>query len=281
MAMDSLPAVWENTHLLHIDSLPVQSARFRAGNDSLDVFFATRPPVEAIQRASDVHTTATSYFWLVDSASTIRMRDSTRGIRPGVSMFTRRVLPGDYTYRLEAGAEGSLLAARGVGTVGASADPTTGFPLRGFGMSDVLLATRIGERSGTASRWNDVTVTPLLGPIERDAQLGLVWENYEFGDQSGASSYSVVVTIQRERGRTGRIAAQVIRTLGGTVGRAASQDRVTFRYERTTGHAPVILDEMTLSLGGTPPGSYLLTVDVRDDVTGRTTARTTRIVIAE
>jgi hypothetical protein len=56
---------------------------------------------------------------------------------------------------------------------------------------------------------------------------------------------------------------------------------VTFSYDRTTGYAPVILDEVTLSLGGTPPGSYLLTVDVSDGVTGRTTTRTTRIVISE
>ena len=281
MVMDSIPAIWDNTHLLHIDSLPMQSARFRAGADSLDVYFATLAPVDAMRRAADVTVVPKSYFWLVDTTRTIRIRDSTRAIAPGLSTFTRRMARGDYTFRVEMGAEGSLLAARAVGAVAGNADPTTGFPLQGFGMSDVLLATQIGERAAGVSRWHGVAITPLLGPLERDAQLGLVWENYEFGDRSGSASYHVVVSIQRERARAGRIAAQVIRTLGGTVGRAVSQDRVTFKYDRTTGHAPVILDEVTLSLGGTPPGTYLLTVDVTDDVTGRTTTRTTRIIISE
>ena len=148
-------------------------------------------------------------------------------------------------------------------------------------MSDVLIATNIAERTTAAARWHGVAVTPLVGSLPRDAKLGIVWENYEFGDRNGAASYRVVVRIQRERGRPGRIAAQVLRTLGGTVGRAASVDRVEFRFGRNTAHAPVIVDEVTLSLGGTPPGSYLVTVDVADEVTGRTTTRTTRIVIAE
>jgi hypothetical protein len=279
--MDSIPAIWDNTQLLHIDSIPVQTARFRAGADSLDVYFATRPPIDAIRRASDVVAAPTSHFWLVDSTRAVRIRDSTHAVSPGLSTFTRRMTRGDYTFRVEAGADGSLLAARAAGTVAANPDPTTGFPLRGFGMSDVLLATQIGDRSGSATRWSSVTVTPLVGALARDAQLGLLWENYEFGDRSGSASYHVVVTIQRERARAGRIAAQVVRSLGGVVGRAASQDRVTFKYDRLAAATPVIVDEVTLSLGGTPPGSYWLTVEVSDDVTGRTTTRATRIVISE
>jgi hypothetical protein len=148
-------------------------------------------------------------------------------------------------------------------------------------MSDVLLATQIAERATAAPRWNNVTMTPLIGAIPRNAQLGLVWENYELGNQTGSANYNVVVRLQRERARAGRIAAQVIRSLAATVGRSTSADAVEFRYERTAPHAAVIVDEMTLSLGGTPPGSYLLTVEVADVVTGRSTTRTTRVVISE
>jgi hypothetical protein len=211
----------------------------------------------------------------------VQARDSTAVVSSDVSTFTRRIGAGNYTFRVETGAEGSLLAARASGTIAGNPDPTSGFPLRGFGMSDVLLATEIGARTGPTPRWNNLGMSPLLGPLPRDSELGLVWENYEFGERDGAASYHVVVTIQRERARAGRIAAQMIRTLGGAVGRDASPDKVTFRYDRTAPHAAAILDEVTLSLGGTPPGSYLLTVDVSDEVSGRTTSRTSRIVISE
>jgi GWxTD domain-containing protein len=276
--MDSLPALWDNTHLLQIDSLLVQPARFRAGGDSIDVFLATQAPLDAIRRASDVVAPVTGHYWIIDSTSAVQRHDSTRALTPGVTSITHRVRAGNWTFRFETGAEGSLVAARSVTRLelGTASDFTVG-----FGISDILLATRIADRSGTPARWRDVPVTPLVGPMATGSQIGLVWENYELGARDGSATYRVVVTLQREQTRAGRIAAQVVRALGGAVGRDALADKVVFSYDRTAAHAPVIVDEMTISLGGSPAGSYFLTVDVLDVVTGRTTSRTTRIVVAD
>ena len=54
---------------------------------------------------------------------------------------------------------------------------------------------------------------------------------------------------------------------------------VVIEYDRTARYAAAIVDNVTLSLGETPPGAYTLSVTVTDRVSGRSTTRTGGIVI--
>jgi hypothetical protein len=53
------------------------------------------------------------------------------------------------------------------------------------------------------------------------------------------------------------------------------------RFERTVPHAPTIADNITISLGDTPAGVYLLTLRITDRVSGRTTSRAMTLVIRD
>jgi GWxTD domain-containing protein len=276
--IDSLPATWDNTHLMQIDSIPVQAARFRATGDSVDVFFAARAPIEGIRRATDISGPVRGDFWLMDTTRAIRLRDSTRLTAPQVNATTRRVAPGTYTYRLEATAEASLVAGRSVGRIAAGGD-SAGFPAHGFGMSDVVLATRVEARATPPARWNEIDMAAAAGPLPHGGQLSLVWENYEFASREGASAYRVTITIARERSRVGRIAAQLIGALAGK--RDASLDRVQMQVDRSVASAPILADQITMSLGATPSGSYMLTLEIMDLVSGKSVERNVRVVIDE
>src|SRR5690606_19086330 len=92
---------------------------------------------------------------------------------------TYRLAPSHYLYRFEATADGSSSAARSSGWMMAGRDTATGFDTRGFGVSDLILASAL-ERSGApANRWRDVGVTPLLTALPVDGELHLLWEIYD------------------------------------------------------------------------------------------------------
>jgi len=276
--IDSLPATWDNTNLLQIDSIPTQVARFRAG-DSVDVYFAGRPPVESIRRATDVAGAVRADFWLLDGARAIRMHDSSSVGQPGVRGSARRVAPTSFAFRTEASGEGSLAAGRASGDV-ILGDSAEGFPLHGFGVSDVVLASRVS--AGTAAaRWKDVDFTPFAGPLPHGGEVSLVWENYDLEQRDGTASYGVSVAILRERSRAGRIAAQLVGALAGAAKREASLDRVQMSVERSVSHRATLPDALTLSLGPTPPGTYLLSLTITDRVSGRAATRSVRIVIGD
>ena len=146
-------------------------------------------------------------------------------------------------------------------------------------MSDVLVATSARARQGAASRWNELAMTPLVGVARSGAQLDLIWENYELGARESSARYTVTVALERERSAAGRIAARIVGVVGGRVGVDQTNDRMAIHFERSAAYSPAILDMVTLSLGQTPRGSYRLTVEVADNVTGRVTSRTSRLVI--
>lgn len=150
-------------------------------------------------------------------------------------------------------------------------------------MSDVLLVSRATAR-GTARRWSDFDVTPLVGAVAKKAQITIVWENYELGSNSGSAKYTVAITMHREETPQtvpGRIAASIIGAIGGAVGVTRSKDEVEFKYDRSAPSTPAIVDNITLSLGDTPASAYLLTLRITDQVTGKTTGRSQVIRIID
>jgi hypothetical protein len=274
--MDSVPARWDNIADVRIDTLPTHVARFRGAPDSVDIFFAARLPIDEIQAATDIAAPVRTDFWMLRGDLEVAFRDSVLGGDAIARSWERRVAAGEYLYRLEAHAEGSLVAARTSSELLAATDSATGFAMNGFGISDVLLASAVEAPVTAPARWRDVTFTPLAGPVVGSKELALLWEIYDFAERDGAAEFDVAITIRRERSALGRITARIV---GGAIGREVMTDRVELAYDRRVAHAPTIVEHITISLGETPTGTYLLSLDVTDRATGRTASRSMRIAV--
>jgi hypothetical protein len=192
--------------------------------------------------------------------------------------WTYRVPAGSYYYRIESHVPGAAVAARAAATTMLGRDTVTGFTTRGFGMSDLLLATN-AEAAANAARWRDVSFTPLTGAVRAGASLALVWETYDLTRAESDARYTVTVTMERERSTGARIAASIANSLATLVGVERGDDRLTVTFDRTVPHAPFVADLLNIELAETPAGSYRLSVDVTDRVSGAVTSRTTRVVV--
>ena len=282
------PARWDNIATLRIDSMPTQVARFRAGADSVDMFLATRAPLAAMRKAATVNSPAFAHYWLYSRNSPTAFTDSVELAESDALRWTRRVPAGPYYYRVESTIPEALVSGRTAGSTIAGRDTATGFTTRGFGLSDILLATTATTTATAAAsttdaprRWRDLDVVPLLGDIAKGAEIALVWETYELGRAGADARYDVAITIERQRGKGGRIAAQIAGRLAGAVGIDVRKDKVEMRYERTVPFAPVVAENVSVALGDTPPGAYRLTVQITDRVSRRVTSRGLNLVIRE
>lgn len=277
--ISEMPARWDNIGRVTVGRLPVQVARFRARADSVDVFVATLPPIDSILRSSDINTSVRSDYWLLAGGTVPVAHDSIQPVRTGVQTFTHRVPRGVYVFRAEASADGALLGAMANGAVAATRDTATGFDTRGFGMSDLLVATRAESRAGTARRWTDLALSAQVGPASAQQQLALVWENYGLSASGGNARYTITISLERERSTIGRIAARVVGSVGRTVGLDQTPDRLLMRFDREVPHAEAVLDNITLALGETPAGTYHLGVSVTDVATGRIASRAMLLIV--
>lgn len=279
-AFAAQPVRWDNLKSITVDSLPVQAARFRGGADSVDIFLATTPDGERIKASSSLRVTPRADYWLLAGGTVSAHHDSARMTTEGTLSWTKRVRPGVYVYRVEASADAATIAARATAPLTADTDSVSGFSVRGFGISDVLLARTVEPRGAVPKRrWTDFRVAPITGAVPVKGQLSLLWENYGFAERSAAAEYNIAVTIQRERSGAGRVAARVVSRITGAVGVQSGDDRMAVRFDRTMPHAPAIADFITLELGETPAGSYRLTLEITDLVSGRTATRTTRFIV--
>lgn len=277
--LETSPARWDNVALPTIDSIPTRIARFRAEPDSVDIVVAAVPPVERIQAAADVRGAVRTDFWVMRGGLQEVARAIERNATGAPQLYTHRVARGNYTFRIEATADGSMRAGRAGAVVVAGPDTTTGFTTVGFGLSDILLARTIERGPGAPRRWRDLVTQPLVGAAAAASDLAIVWENYELGSRDGTAEYEVTVVIERERSATGRIAARISTAVTDRIGVDQANDRVSMSFSRLTAHADALVDHVNLSLGATPAGSYLLSVRVADKVTGRVTMRSTRFTI--
>ena len=283
--VETVPVRWTipTKAAFHIDSMPTQLARFRVSRDTLDLIVATLPPVEAINSSAEVASTVRSDLWLLVGGTRVLAHDSIVPAHAGIQTYRRRVPAESYLYRAEASASGSNRGARSSAIITVKADADSGFVTSGFGMSDVLIATSARERANAARRWSDLDIVPAAGALTRAQQISLVWENYELGQKDGSAKYDVTMMLERTASRTapGRLAAQVAGTLGRAVGVERSDDRITMHFERSVPFSPTILDNITLSLGETPPGTYRLTLTVVDANTKQQMSRATTLIVKD
>jgi hypothetical protein len=279
-------ARWGNLAGVRMDTIPSQLARFRGPGDSTDVMHAALPPVDVIKRLTDINGPVRTDFWLLIDGTTDVARDSVRPSTGEVHVFTRRLPPGFYVYRTEASAHGSQVSARATAAFRAGDDPRTGFRTAGFGMSDVLIAKTAEAGAGMPRRWTDLAIAPLAGPTPRGSTISLVWEMYDPGNDAGRMRYDVAISIRRPTTRSAtraapeRIAASIVSGIAGAIGVSRGDDHVEFRFERNLPFHATSVDNIGVSLGNTPPGTYLLTLQVVDRVSGQVTGRSQELTIA-
>jgi hypothetical protein len=142
-----------------------------------------------------------------------------------------------------------------------------------------LLATSAEPRAGVEKRWTDLAITPAVGALHRNGQLALVWENYDFGERDGSAKYQVVITLRQEHTLAGQIAASVVGALATIARVDHGPDRVGVTFDRSPPFSPAFVDHLTMSLGETPAGTYTLTLQVTDQITGKVVTRTKTIRI--
>ncbi len=273
------PARWDNIAETRIDSMPVQAARFRASPDSVDFYLAARAPMESLLKVATVNTVPYAKLWLTGREVSPGFQDSLDVPPAGVMEWRRRRPAGPYYYRVEATLPGALAAGRAAGWVTLGADTATGFTMRGFGMSDLLIATRSGANA-TAHRWSDISFTPLTGDVSRGGHVSVIWENYDVGRREGTASYHVTMSLVRDLIAPAPVDVS-IEGAGARVLSRRGASAFTVEYDRSVAFAPTLVDNIALSFGTTPPGGYTLTVTVKDGATGRTTSRAARIVVGK
>jgi GWxTD domain-containing protein len=276
---EDIPVRWDNARVVAIDTIPVQGARFRGTADSVDVLFAARPPVETIRASSDVISPVRTDFWVLAGGTVGFDRDSATVSPTGIQSWRRRVPLGTYVFRVEASADAALRAGRASTALVANEDRFSGFTLRGFGISDVVLATAVEERRGGARRWSDLEISPLAGPIPSGRSLALVWENYGLSDRGGSANYSIAVTVRRDASVVGRVAARILDGARAVTSTARTDEAVTIQFNRSVPHQEIIVDRLEVGLGESPPGLYTITVTITDQVAGQRSSRTSRFRI--
>jgi GWxTD domain-containing protein len=265
----------------------VTVSRFRATDDSTDLFIAAEFPVVDLAAGIDL------------PVGELRMGLTTFGgtsdatVRPSVPIsldlgagssrdplrksWRHRFGGAEVGYRVEALQVESGRGARAVGAAASTAGTE-------FGLSDILLAdTLIASAERQPMRWSDLEVIPSVGEVRAGRDLALVWETYALAiDSTHSNAYRVDIGLMRSDGT--RIGRAVARVLGGTLGRGEGrgrENRVTVSFERRVPARPVTLDHLTLDLGNVAPGSYRLTITVTDLVASALAASERELTIVQ
>ena len=279
--VDRQPVAFENITAEKILAMPISVTRFRAPGDSVDLLLLAQAPLAAIREAAP-NAKVRADAWLLGRNGAGDFRDSTVLAPSGVDRELYRVIPERYLFRVEATAPGAMIAGRAMRWITADRDTVTGFTLRGFGISDLLLAPAVQPAKRAPVRWSDFNVAPLLGSLPKQRTMDVIWENYELGARNGQTQYSVAITFQRQRSAAGRIAATIVGVAASAVGIDRASDRLTLRFDRAGPAAPgAFVDRISIALGDTPAGDYLLTLEVTDKVSGRKASSSTAITIRD
>ncbi len=275
---ERFPSTWDNTADARIVEMPASVARFRSSHDSVDILIAARAPLDTLRSSGVANLPVQTWLWLYgwDSPMSVERKKEADGL--GYAQWRERVPPGAYYARLESMVEGATVAGRQTATVNLGPDSLGGFLTRGFGISDLIIASSTSSPA-TPRRWSDFDIAPLLNGVSAGSSISLLWETYELGARNAAADYRVTISIERERSALGRIAARIVQGFDGKVNQRVTSNELSLQFDRRVPFAETLVDNVVLSLATTPPGSYLLRLTVQDAVSGRTMSRVTPLVI--
>jgi hypothetical protein len=108
----------------------------------------------------------------------------------------------------------------------------------------------------------------------------VIWETYELTERNKTAHFKVTVTLRRDRLRGKTAPGRIVARIAGAVSNE-STDQVTYSFDHTVPFRPIIVDNISLTLGSTPPGTYVLTVKVIDQFTGHDVTTSRDVVIVD
>lgn len=274
---------------LHLDTIPVQVARFRGDSLVRVEFFAALPTDRML---ADVDLTPaqveTGFSFDVGAArqapqmarDTLRVRSGPAAVSIRRS-WTRNANPGsEYAFRIEARQPDTGRGARGEGTLGVVPLGYHG----AFDISDMIVADRIAASASAVTRAEfRIDANPAMHFVRRDT-VALYWETYNATARAdGTARVRVQVTVKvlsLDRGPS--FSARILGGVADAVGLSAVGDeQVSLTFERTVSAVvATVPHQLALGMGDAPAGRYLLALDVTDVATGRR-AHTERTITLE
>jgi GWxTD domain-containing protein len=273
---DAQPVRWDNVSGPAVDSLPVDVLRFRAGTDSLALLIAAPAQLSAAPPSALL----TGQLWMVSQDARIIGHDSLIAPAGGTLQWTAVTAGAPLVIRVEAvgpDAERVARSVRVIEPVGAGTDRP--LPLRGPALSDLVVAHVEARRGATSARWSDQPPRVLTGGVRTGGAIRLMWESYELSARDGTHHIETTIELRRERATVSRIAATVLGALADIVRRSESADQLTLQFTQERTAAAALLTDIDLALGETAPGTYRVTVTVRDLHTDTRWTRTQRLQV--
>ncbi len=272
----AVPVHWGNMPTPKIDTLSSRFARFRNQPGTVDlVLSAELAKPDSIAKTMSIVASVRRQFTLFDPAQFKAYRDEGVVKDAGIATWRQSVPASTYVYRAEEFGETASRGNRATTAIDASA---LGFAPLGFGISDLLTLGAPVTTSGQPVRVRDLPIEPAM-TVQQGASVTVLWENYELTPKDGQAQYAVKLTLARIQSAAGRIAASVLGTLGQLASVARENDRISISFDRARASSPAFADDITLALGETPAGRYLVTLEVTDRVSGKAVTRSTEVVV--
>ncbi len=275
------------------DSIDVTAARFRVGasvalRDSVDVYLGAQLPLRRFRYAEHHDITSRdrielSAWFATPVGVMIRTLKESRKMpsvteRSWTAQWSARVSKGAVMHRVEAIEPTQPAGARGAAIL--TSDALVEFPLRGFGMSDVLVAASSRPRAALATRWRDLAIVPNGAVVAPRATFALAWEVYDLTPApDGRVRWRV--QIRREQGKSVQRAdlRKVLvneRSAGARV-LADEPDAAAVAYNRDAPAAFAVVDNLTFNLSDAPPGRHVVQVTITDLVSERSVTRSVSV----
>jgi hypothetical protein len=162
-----------------------------------------------------------------------------------------------------------------------TSDSSVTIPLRGFGMSDILIAGDVRDRARRPARWTDFDLTPNAAVVAALQPFSVLWEIYDLRpDADGRVRWQV--EIRREIGA--RVDSRDVRQALVTTRTAASKvvadepDASSLNYSREAPVSQAIVEHIRIPLpSNASPGRHVIAITVTDLVSGRRVTRSTGV----
>lgn len=271
------------------DTIDVTIARFRTNSDSADIYLGMRMPLRHFKARTEMSAQQTDSIvtgaWLTTLAGAPIFQSQRAWPLPIPStialydQYHARIASLSSMHRIEGMEPTRMNGARGAAQFTSVAQ--VDFPLRGFGMSDPLVAETVELRAGISRRWTDLTVTPNGGVVEPGQKFALAWELYDLmPDPNGRVRWRV--DVRRERGNVSIQSDMQQVMMGskvaGTKVIADEADAPDISYVRDADAQPAILDYLSgFGFGDIPEGKHVVQVRVTDLVSGQSVSRSTTV----
>ncbi len=279
------PADWQDVPF-YGRSVPIDVtvARFRSRGDSADMYVAARVPLGKFKNRDDrsaspadrivVGLFLTTELGLPLYHSAVRRELPTANQLEWTQQWTARVGRLRMMHRVEAMEVTRPSGARGIARF--TSDAQAAFPVRGFGMSDVLVAATATAPPRGARRWSELRIKPNGATVAPMTRFAMVWELYELMPGSdGRVRWRV--RIKRERGEVvTRSDMKAVLSGSATAGSrvlAAESDASDVSYTGEAAASDAVLENIVFGLDNAPVGNHVVNVTIDDLVGGRSVTR--------